>query len=148
MWRKYITDQIGKCQAVAKEALYHAANKFCKLLYGDGSAKSGIREVLVKQYYFSIDAPFREWLVSIKPTSDSADEKQTEWEEQSYYYARKTVEDYIITLGTDLYLNREEEIKGSRKKLLTIPGIMNEYLRELRQIYKRADKEEQEGGNE
>lgn len=148
VWRKYITDQVGKCQAVAKEALYHAANQFCKLLYGDGSAKSGIREALVTQYYFSIDAPFREWLVSIKPTSDSADEKQAEWEEQSYYYARKTVEDYITTLGTDLYLNREEEIKGGRKKLLTIPGIMNEFLWELGKVYERVDKEEQEGGNE
>lgn len=148
VWREHITGQIGKCKAVAKEALYHAANNFCKLLYGDGSAKSGIKDALVRQYYFSIDTPFREWLVSIKPAMDGADEKQAEWEKQSYYYARKTVEDYITTLGTDLYLNREEEIKGGRKRLLTIPGIMNEYLRELGKIYQRADKEEQEGGNE
>lgn len=145
VWRTYITDQVEKCQAVAKEALYHAANKFCKLLYGDGSAKSGIREALVGQYYFSIDAPFREWLVSIKPTSDSPDEKQAEWEKQSYYYARKTVEDYISTLGADLYLNREEEIKGGRKRLLTIPGIMNEYLWELKKIYNKTDNAERGG---
>lgn len=146
VWRRHITGQIGKCQDVAKEALYHAAGKLCRLLYGDGSAKSGIREALVTQYYFSIDAPFREWLKSIKPTEDSPEDKQAEWERQSYHFARKTIEDYITTLGADLYFSREEEVKGGRKKLLTIPGIMNEFLRELGRIYIRT--EDGEGGNE
>jgi hypothetical protein len=67
--------------------------------------------------------------------SDSAEQKQVEWEKRSYYYARKTFEDYVANLGTDLYMYREDESKDGRKCLLTIPRIMNEYLWELRKIY-------------
>ena len=140
-WRSHISNQVEKCQAVATEALNHAAYKFCKLFYGNGSAKSGIKDALIRQYYFSIDGPFREWLMGIEPMSDSADQKQAEWEKQSYYYARKVVEDYISALGADIYIHREEALKNGKKRLLTIPQIMNEYLRELRKIYIKIEDE-------
>lgn len=141
VWRSHICEQIGKCQMVASEALNHAAYKFNKLLYGTGSAKSGIRDRLVRQYYFFIDGPFREWLVKIKPISDSTEQKLREWEKQSYYYARKTIEDYIAALGSDVYIYREDEAKNGKKRLLTIPQIMNEYLWDLRKIYIKTDDE-------
>lgn len=139
VWISCISDQVERCQMVALEALNHAAYKFNKLLYGNGSAKSGIKDALIRQYYFSINGPFREWLMSIKPQSDSKEEKRAEWEKQSYHYARKTVEDYVTTLGNDLYIYREEEAKNGRKTLLTIPGIINGYLWELGKIYKKVD---------
>lgn len=140
-WVIHISRQVEKCQTVATEKLNRVAYKLCKLLYGNGSAKSGIRDALVRQYYFSIDGPFREWLVSIDPKSDSSDQRQAEWEKQSYYYARKTVEDYIATLGADLYICREDESKDGRKSLLTIPRIMNGFLWDLDQTYKMVDGE-------
>lgn len=135
VWRRYISDQVEKCQKVASEAMGHAANKLNQLLYGSGSAKSGIRDALVSQYYFSIDSPFREWLAGIKPKSDSGEEKQAEWEKQSYYYARKTVEDYVDTMGADMYLYRECDSGNGKRRVLTIPGILNEYRWELGRIY-------------
>lgn len=148
VWRKHISDQIEKCQTVATETLNHIAYKLCKLLYGNGTAKSGIKDALISQYYFSIDGPFREWLAGIKPGADSVEQKLAEWEKQSYYYARKTVEDYMTTLGADLYIHREEESKGGRKRLLTIPRIMNEFLGDLGKIYIRTEDETIErGGN-
>ena len=141
VWISRVSDQVEKCQRVASEAMDHAAYKLCRLLYGNGASKNRIRDVLVRQYYFSIDGPFREWLVSIKPKSDGGEEKQEEWERQSYYYARKTVEDYVTTLGANLYLYREEEAKDGRKSLLTIPGMINGYLWKLGKIYKMIDGE-------
>ncbi len=139
VWISHICDQVEKCQKVASEALNHAAYRFCKLLYGNGSAKSGIKDALIRKYYFSIDGPFREWLMNIDPKTDSGEEKQDEWERQSSNYARKAVEDYVITLGSDLYIYREDEAKSGKKSLLTIPGIMNGFSWELGKIYKKIE---------
>ena len=141
-WRSRIADQVEKCQNTASAALSHAASKLSRLLYGTGSAKNGIRDALVRQYYFSVDGPFRQWLVSIDPIKDSPDEKQAQWERQSYYYARKTLEDYVADLGTDIYMYREEESKDGPKRLLTIPRVVNEFLRELGRIYILTEDEE------
>ena len=96
----------------------------------------------MRQYYFSVDGPFRQWLVIIDPIKDSPDEKQAQWERQSYYYARKTLEDYVADLGTDIYMYREEESKDGPKRLLTIPHIVNEFLGELGRIYILTEDEE------
>ncbi len=141
-WRSRIADQVEKCQNTASAALSHAALKLCRLLYGSGSTKNGIKDALVRQYYFSVDGLFRQWLVSIDPMSDSPDEKQAQWERQSYYYARKTLEDYVADLGTDIYMYREDESKDGPKRLLTIPRIVNEFLGELGRIYILTEDEE------
>lgn len=138
-WITRISDQIEKCQAVAGNALNHFAYKVCKLFYGNGSAKNGIKDHLIRQYYFSIDAPFREWLAGIDPTQMSIDETCAKWERQSSRYARRTVEDYIATLGTDLYIYREDDSRGSKAGILSIPKIMNEYLAELNIIYVQTE---------
>lgn len=135
VWITCISDQIEKCQAVTQNALNHFAYKVCKLFYGNGSAKSGIKDHLTRQYYFSIDAPFREWLADIDPVQVNREKKIAEWEKQSRFYAKKAVEDYIATLGTDIYIYREDDSKGGKAKILSIPKIMNEYLTELNSIY-------------
>ncbi len=141
-WRSRIEDQIEKCQNTASAALSHAALKLCRLLYGTRSVKNSIKDALVRQYYFAVDGPFRQWLVSIDPMSDSPDEKQAQWERQSFYYARKTLEDYVADLGTDVYMYREDESKDGPKRLLTIPCIVNEFLGELGRIYILTEDEE------
>lgn len=138
-WITRISDQIEKCQAVAGNAINHFAYKVCKLFYGNGSAKNGVKDHLIRQYYFFIDAPFREWLAGIDPAQDSREEKCVKWERQSSLYARKTVEDYIATLGTDLYIYREDDSRGSKAGILSIPKIVNEYLAELNKIYVQTE---------
>ena len=135
VWITHISDQIEKCQAVAGNALNHFASKMCRLLYGSSAAKSGIKDHLIRQYYFSIDAPFREWLAGIDPAQSKSEEKISEWEKQSRWFARKTVEDYVSTLGTDIYLCREDDSRGSKKELLSIPKIVNDCWAELNKIY-------------
>ena len=54
-------------------------------------------------------------------------------------YTRRTVEDYIATLGTDLYIYREDDSRGSKAGILSIPKIMNEYLAELNIIYVQTE---------
>ena len=129
-WIGLITDEVKKCQSVA-EALKRLAAKLNKLFYGTGSAKKNNKDLLVSRYYFSIDHAFRQWLAGIDPTQGSREEKLVEWERQSSYFARKVVDDYIATLGMDIFT-----YKGKDKNLLTVPGIQNEYRQELRKIYK------------
>lgn len=129
-WVGWITDEVEKCQSVA-EALKRLAAKLNKLFYGTGSVKSNIKDLLVSRYYVSIDHAFRQWLVGIDPTQGSSEEKLVEWERKSSYYARKVVEDYIATLGMDIFIFKEGD-----KGLLTVPSIQNEYHRDLRKIYK------------
>ncbi len=129
-WIDLITEQVEKCQSVA-EALNRLAAKLNKLFYGTGSVKSNIKDLLVSRYYVSIDHAFRQWLVGIDPTQGNPEEKLVEWERKSSYFARKVVDDYIATLGMDIFIYKEGD-----KGLLTVPGIQNDYQRELRIIYK------------
>lgn len=111
----------------------------CRLLYGSSAAKSGIKDHLIRQYYFSIDAPFREWLAGIDPAQSKSEEKISEWEKQSRRFARKTVEEYVATLGTDIYLCREDDSRGNKKELLSIPKIVNDCWAELNKIYVQTE---------
>lgn len=135
VWINNVSDQIDKCQLVANDALNHFAYKLCKLLYGNASSKNGIKDYLIRQYYFSIDVPFREWLIGINPSQTKREDIMLEWEKQSYRYAKRTVEDYIITRVTDIYTSRIDDAKGGKAQLLSIPKIVNEYLAELNRIY-------------
>lgn len=130
VWVESICDEIYKCQSVAEKALSHFSRKMCKLLYGNGTAKNDIKGVLISQYYFSVDHAFREWLMYIDPVENNREDKLMEWEKQSFVYARKTVEDYIKTLKTNIYMYRMDG-----NELLTVPKILKDYLSELYRIY-------------
>lgn len=139
VWVRSISDEVDKCQFVATKALWGFSRKMTEFLYGDDKVKSNINDTLVSQYFFSIDHAFREWLAGINPEEDDRDDKMLEWEEQSCRCARKTVEDYIATLNTNIYA-----AKRSGKGLLTVPKILLEYQRELRRIYSFSDSVQQE----
>lgn len=129
-WIVSITEQIDKCQSVAAGALDHFSNKIVKLFYGSGTAKNNIKRSLTSQYFFSIDHAFREWLACIDTEKDSREEKMIEWEKRSYRAAKRTVEDYVATLNKDLYTSRMVD-----KEWLTVPKILQEYIRGLNKIY-------------
>ncbi len=130
-WIKRISEETDKCQAVSA-ALDHFSGKVSKLLYGNGSEKNKIKNILVSRYYFSVDVAFREWLSGICPEEEEKEEKLAQWEETSYGFARKTVEDYVGALDMGVCVYRYAD-----KEVLAIPKILNEYLRELGKIYIR-----------
>lgn len=135
VWITCISDQIEKCQRVVKEIFDPFAGKVSELLYGENSHKGEIRTYLTRQYYFSLDNPFREWLRGIDPTKKKREETILKWERQSFHYAGKTIEDYVAVLGTNFYLCREKSSKSKKKGLLSIPAAVNECKRDLKKIY-------------
>lgn len=143
IWVNHITEQVHKCHAVSTEALSHFSKKI-GLLYSGDSSKNSVKDTLIGKYFFSIDSAFREWLASIDPQLEEREGKIKEWESVSYRYARKIVEDYVATLGQSLLVHREVETGKGKKQLLSVPKIMNEYLRELGRIYQIEDRVEQE----
>ena len=94
--------------------------------------KNKIKNILVSHYYFSIDGAFRRWLSGLCPEEEEREEKLVQWEETSYGFARKTVEDYVGALDMGVCVYRYAD-----KDVLAIPKILNEYLRELGKIYIR-----------
>lgn len=129
-WIIRISDEVVKCQKVANEALSQFASRMSRLFCGTEEAKGRIRDKLVRQYYFRVDAGFRAWLAGIDPAESRLEEKMAEWERESYRYARKTVDVYVAEQSLEFCLFREEE-----KGILTVPGALNGYLQKLRQIY-------------
>lgn len=144
VWITRVSDQIEKCRSVT-EKFKAFADKVSQLLYGTNSHKNEIWDCLTRQYYSRIDHPFREWLIGIDPTQEKREEKILEWERQSLHYASKTVEDYIATLGTNFYLCREEDGKSKKRRLLSVPMILNEFRADIKKVYNMTGQLPQRG---
>ena len=140
-WNQYISNEVENCQKVAKVAIGNFAKNMKELLCGgegkkgDANSGNGIRQTLVRSYFYKIDRAFRAWLAGIRPEEDSREEKQEEWERESYRFARQTVEEFIAMRNINLYACKQREDKKGKSVSITAPQAMNQYIKELWRIY-------------
>ena len=121
VWITYITDQVNKCEDVVQKALYKFAKNLSLYLYkGDTSGTKRIKELLAVEYYFKIDKAFREWLISIEPSSSKRDIKEREWQLTSSQTAEAIVRNYIANLSPQLTMAGAKAFGGFKKELYKI----------------------------
>lgn len=121
VWITYITDQVNKCEDVVQKALYKFAKNLSLYLYkGDTSGTKRIKELLAVEYYFKIDKAFREWLISIEPSSSKRDIKEREWQLTSSQTAEAIVRNYIANLSPQLTMAGAKAFGVFKKELYKI----------------------------
>lgn len=125
-WIARVTNQVEKCEKAANVLFYSFAKDMAKIIYnGDGDKASAIKKTLAVRYYFLVDNAFRAWLSEIDPETDDMDEKEYEWERQSYAYAKQTVDEYL------------QEMHST--KLLQMMQGYNQFMKGLSILYKRRE---------
>lgn len=135
-WIDRITEEVNNCKKVGDTAIKPFAAKLNKIYYASEEEvkKSNLKDVLVRNYYFSIDNAFRTWLASIDPMQEEKEEKLAEWRETSYRCAEQTVEEYLSAHKPKLYAYRE-----NKKEILTVPKAINQFHTDLRKIYPQTE---------
>ena len=121
VWVRLITDQVNKCEDVVQKAYYKFAKNLSLYLYkGDTSGTKKIKEVLAVGYYFKIDKAFREWLISIEPSSSKRNIKEREWQLTSSQTAEAIVRNYIASLSPQFTIAGAKAFVVFKKELYKI----------------------------
>ena len=136
-WQILIKDEINKCSEVAS-LINEFSDRICILFFGDDNVKkSAYKNKLTREYYFKIDKDFKQWLASIDPVSKAKEKKQYEWELISYNNARTVAEEFVTSLGDNIYrISNGSQLTSSIDEQ-SIPGILNNYMIKLSRIYSK-----------
>lgn len=138
-WRQTITDEIGRCESLAKQ-IGCLAEKLALAAGGDGKALSKHAK---NQFYFRIDQPFRSWLYSIDPEcgTEEKNRSQARWQKEAQQIARDLGEQMVRESGAAAFMGRsiKETRKGrekeEKKSHFSAPEAYNQFLYKIRKIY-------------
>ena len=142
-WQRYITDEIGRCEQTAK-LLGHLAQD---LAIAAGDKNDNAAAPARGQFYFAVDAPFRQWLQSIDPENDDPEEAIPRWQAQARRIAEELGRQMVMESGSAALVGRRIKLDAGKKtehtRLYTAPWAYNQFQTALWNIYPQ---EKSEGG--
>ena len=136
-WRKYINDEIEKCEKVAK-AVYSLSIDLQTSSGASGDKLSGSDAKM--QFYSRIDRPFRLWLKSIDPSSRYFDEKCKELDEQLFDIAKRFGEELAAQSGDNAIFGRYKKPDKDQKQVVSSALAINFYIGKIRKILNKEMK--------
>lgn len=101
---------------------------------GDAEKKQKIKADARERFYFRVDAPFRDWLISFDPTlGDVAlNEKTEQWHDRSKMIACALANEIASSAGSAAFAGRTiVDSKTQQKKHHSVPEAMNIFLSKL-----------------
>lgn len=142
-WQRYIADEIGRCEQTAK-LLGHLAQG---LAIAAGDKNDSAAAPARGQFYFAVDAPFRQWLQSIDPENDDPEKAIPRWQAQARRIAEGLGRQMVMESGSAALVGRRIKLDAGKKtehtRLYTAPGAYNQFQIALWNIYPQ---EKSEGG--
>ena len=159
-WQESISEEVGKCEDIARKLGKLAAD--IEIAAGSSpkdAPKSATVSPVQEQYYYEIDVPFREWLLSIDPEWESGSHEEHEcirkWHEISRKIAESLGKELVNSAEASAVVGRFIEVKdktttknknnengGKRRVYLSAAGAFSKFMYSINFIY---PKEEQNG---
>lgn len=159
-WQESISEEVGKCEDIARKLGKLAAD--IEIAAGsspEDAPKSATVSHVQEQYYYEIDVPFREWLLSIDPEWESGSHEEHEcirkWHEISRKIAESLGKELVNSAEASAVVGRFIEVKdktttknknnengGKRRVYLSAAGAFSKFMYSINFIY---PKEEQNG---
>ena len=151
-WTRHIEEEVQRCIDVAKSIEYLA--KELKLAQGmDYNKLKSYKDVQKAtesaraQFYFAVDAPFRQWLQSIDPENDDPEVAIPRWQAQARRIAEGLGRQMVMESGSTALVGRRIKLDAGKKtehtRLYTAPWAYNQFQIALWNIYPQ---EKSEGG--
>ena len=142
-WQRYIADEIDRCEQTAG-LLGHLAQD---LAIAAGDKNDNVTAPARAQFYFAVDAPFRQWLQSIDPENDDPEVAIPRWQAQARRIAEGLGRQMVMESGSAALVGRRIKLDAGKKaehtRLYTAPGAYNQFQTALWNIYPQ---EKSEGG--
>lgn len=130
-WRRRIADEISQCDNLAKY-IWWLAVKLCRAAGGKETAENNAGEYAKAQFYYRIDIPFREWLITLdaKQSDTEIVERQYAWHDKVRAITLRLGEEMVEAAGPAAYQGRviKDKDKGS---LYTAATALNDFKREV-----------------
>ena len=120
-WQESISEEVGKCENIALALDELADNiEIASGYSSENSKKSTAVSHVQEQYYYEIDVPFREWLLSIDPEWESGSREEHEcirkWHETSRKIAERLGKELVNSAEASAVVGRFIELKDRKKK--------------------------------
>ena len=149
-WQKIITEEVGKCEDLAKKLGFFAkdlelAAGASTETAGDNSSVTGAKE----RFYYEIDIPFREWLEEIDPEweNDSAEERAAleKWHGTAVSAALRIGRDLVASAGTAATVGRYIKDSSDKERFYSSADAFRDFRYQIGKIYpkKNEPKEKQ-----
>lgn len=135
-YRKYIIDEIEKCDKIA----YHIGRLANDLFYaagGDTKKKASPSNAAKEQYYYEIDVPFRKWLALLRVEED-ATEKIREWRKEAESIAWRLAGEMAENAGPAAFVGKmisEGEGKNAKKRYCSSSTAMNWFRYNMKRVW-------------
>ena len=148
-WQKNISKEVGKCENIALALDELADNiEIASGYSSENSKKSTAVSNVQEQYYYEIDVPFREWLLSIDPEWESGSHEEHEcihkWHETSRNIARKLGKELVNSAEASAIVGRfkDKENGGKKREYISAARAFTDFMCVVNLKY---PKEEQQG---
>lgn len=145
IWRARIKEEIARCETAAK---YIGDLQRDLAVAGGFSYSDKTKGTIEKQtekirgdFYFSVDAPFRQWLQKIDAEVDDPDEKTAEWQKECRWLALSMGRQMVRTSGSAALLGHRAELTKGKSELYTSAKAYNRFQHRIGALYPQ-DREE------
>lgn len=146
IWRTRIKDEITNCEKAARyigdlQRELAVAGGFS---YSDKTRGTMDRQTDKKRgdFYFAIDAPFRQWLQGIDAELDDPDEKTAEWQEICRNTALAMGRQMVRESGNAALIGHRAELSKGKPRLYTSAGAYNRFQCEIWKLYPKDEGQE------
>lgn len=127
--------EIGRCDEIAN--IY---GRFAGDVYmasgGDSEERRKREEIAREQFYYRVDAPFRQWLIDFDPSLGDVElgDRIGQWHEESKGIARAMADELASSVGSGAFAGRSYTDKEQRKRHYSVPEALNRFVSQISRI--------------
>lgn len=142
-WRRKITDEIDRCEELAKAVGNLAKNLDIAASDPDHAGKKNSAKAAREQFYFRLDQPFRRWLCDIDPAWDSetAEKHISQWRADAKRIAQTLGRQLVDQSGSAAFIGRMIKSSGSKvsekETYYSAPKVYNWFLADVNRVYQK-----------
>lgn len=142
-WRQKITDEIDRCEELAKAVGNLAKNLDIAATDPDHAGKKNSAKAAQEQFYFRLDQPFRRWLCDIDPAWDSetAEKHIFQWRADAKRIAQTLGRQLVDQSGSAAFIGRMIKSSGSKasdkETYYSAPKVYNWFLADVNRVYQK-----------
>lgn len=142
-WRQKITDEIDRCEELAKAVGNLAKNLDIAATDPDHAGKKNSAKAAREQFYFRLDQPFRRWLCDIDPAWDSetAEKYIFQWRADAKRIAQTLGRQLVDQSGSAAFIGRMIKSSGSKvsdkETYYSAPKVYNWFLADVNRVYQK-----------
>lgn len=142
-WRRKITDEIDRCEELAKAVGNLAKNLDIAASDPDHAGKKNSAKAAREQFYFRLDQPFRRWLCDIDPAWDSetAEKYIFQWRADAKRIVQTLGRQLVDQSGSAAFIGRMIKSSGSKvsdkETYYSAPKVYNWFLADVNRVYQK-----------